>query len=94
MFGRNLDKHAATPQSTAPPAFAHVRGLPSSAELQCYEGKACYVDSIQLSLIACCCALGLSLFAAWRDRQKLEVSNAKSGILWTVEEEADNSQTR
>ncbi|KAG9095268.1 hypothetical protein FS749_010777 [Ceratobasidium sp. UAMH 11750] len=44
MFGRNLDKHAAKPQSTMPPAFAHVRGLPSSAELQCYDGKACYVD--------------------------------------------------
>ncbi|KAG9105291.1 hypothetical protein FRC07_009422, partial [Ceratobasidium sp. 392] len=45
MFGSNLDKHAAAPQSAPqPPTFAHVRGLPSSKELQCYDGRACYVD--------------------------------------------------
>ncbi|KAF8607493.1 MFS general substrate transporter [Ceratobasidium sp. AG-I] len=94
MFGRNLDKHAATPQSTPPPSSPGVRGLPSSSELQCYDGKACYVDSIQLSLFACCCALALSIFAAWRDRQRLDPSQPKSGVLWTVEEEAEDSQIR
>ncbi|QRV72964.1 major facilitator superfamily transporter [Ceratobasidium sp. AG-Ba] len=95
MFGRNLDKHAAT-QSTTPntPTFAHVRGLPSASELQCYDGKSCYVDSVHLSLFACCCALGLSIFAAWRDRRRLEMADTKSGLLWTVEEEANDVQAR
>lgn len=99
MFGRNLDNHAAAPQSVIPPptnaTTPHIRGLPSSNELQCYDGHACYVDSIQISLLACFGALALSLFAAWRDKRKLEATQPKTGVLWTVEEESPtDSQIR
>ncbi|KDN51185.1 hypothetical protein RSAG8_00814, partial [Rhizoctonia solani AG-8 WAC10335] len=87
MFGRNLDNRAAESQpATAPPTHA-IRGLPSSKELLCYDGSACYTDSIRLSLFACFCALIISIFAARRDKQRQESEHSKTGILWTVEEE-------
>jgi hypothetical protein len=112
LFGRNLDNHAAKPQPTiSPPTHAltaHTRGLPSSSELQCYDGNVCYVDrlvgtrhsetnvkysalSIRMSLLACFCALALSVFAAWRDKHRLDSTHPKSTVLWTVEEESSNN---
>ncbi|CAE7230296.1 unnamed protein product [Rhizoctonia solani] len=89
MFGRNLDNRAAKSQpAVAHPTRAFVRGLPSSKELLCYDGSACYTDSIRLSLFACVCALAIGTFAAWRDKQRQEPKQSKSGVLWTVEEES------
>ncbi|KAH7343585.1 major facilitator superfamily domain-containing protein [Rhizoctonia solani] len=88
MFGRNLDNRAAESQpSVAPPAHTLIRGLPSSTELLCYEGSACYTDSIRVSLFACFCALAISIFAARRDKHRQELEHSGEGILWTVEEE-------
>ncbi|EUC66581.1 MFS general substrate transporter [Rhizoctonia solani AG-3 Rhs1AP] len=92
IFGRNLDNRAAKSQPATPsPTHAFIRGLPSSNELLCYDGSACYTDSIRLSLFACFCALAISIFAAWRDKQRQEPEHSKAGVLWTVEEESTSS---
>ncbi|CAE6510726.1 unnamed protein product [Rhizoctonia solani] len=87
MFGRNLDNRAAKSQPVATTP-THARGLPSSSELLCYDGSACYTDSIRISLFACFCALAISIFAAWRDKRRQESEPSKAGLLWTVEEES------
>jgi len=79
-FGRNLDAHA-PPSSEAPalnstsyPVPEHVSslsrrgGLPSAT--QCLEGRACYRDSLKLTIAACCIALGLAMYAGWRDHRR------------------------
>ncbi|CCO28224.1 putative transporter MCH1 [Rhizoctonia solani AG-1 IB] len=92
MFGRNLDNRATESKPTiAPPSHALIRGLPSSKELLCYDGNACYTDSIRVSLFACFCALAISVFAAWRDKQRQEPGYSKAGVLWTVDEESPSS---
>ncbi|KAJ1308851.1 hypothetical protein OPQ81_004539 [Rhizoctonia solani] len=89
MFGRNLDNRAASSQpTTARLAHTTVRGLPSSAELLCYDGSACYTDSIRVSLFACFCALAIGIYAAWRDKRRQESQRSTAGIIWTVEEES------
>lgn len=40
-------------------------GLPSAH--QCLDGRDCYVASLYLTLGACVVALGLSVWAGWRD---------------------------
>ncbi|KAF8681109.1 MFS general substrate transporter [Rhizoctonia solani] len=91
MFGRNLDNRATEPQpATTPSAGMLVRGLPSSKELLCYDGNACYTDSIRVSLFACFCALAISMFAAWRDKRRQKLEHSKAGLLWTVEEESSS----
>jgi hypothetical protein len=62
-FGRNLDAHA--PHESGTPA---PRG--TSSAHQCLEGRACYVDSLRLTTIACAVAVVLSVWAGWRDRRK------------------------
>ncbi|CAE6420344.1 putative membrane protein YMR155W OS=Saccharomyces cerevisiae (strain ATCC 204508 / S288c) GN=YMR155W PE=1 SV=1 [Rhizoctonia solani AG-1 IB] len=92
MFGRNLDNRATESKPTiAPPAHALIRGLPSSKELLCYDGNECYTASIRVSLFACFCALAISVFAAWRDKQRQEPGYSKAGVLWTVDEESPSS---
>ncbi|KAF9263186.1 MFS general substrate transporter [Marasmius fiardii PR-910] len=62
-FGRNLDVHEKAPHTTFP--------LPPSKELRCLDGKACYVDSFRLTTFACLVGMGLSVWAAWKDRKRL-----------------------
>ena len=87
-FGRNLDAHekAGSPEPD-PQTFA-----PKPAkELQCLEGKACYVDSIHLTTLACLVAMALSIWAAWRDKKQREeetqkVGDARGDIIWEGDE--------
>lgn len=97
-FGRNLDAHAphsAPAQSASPSALsermadiARRAGLPSST--QCLEGRACYRDSLKLTIGACCVALLLAMYSGWRDRRRqvrvaFKVDDAD--VVWEEEEE-------
>ena len=93
-FGRNLDAHA--PHNAPTPSATAVRmadiarraGLPSNT--QCLEGRACYRDSLKLTIGACCVALLLAMYSGWRDRRRqvrvaLKVDDAD--VVWEEEEE-------
>lgn len=69
MFGRYLDAHALMQDARAVAA----RELPS--EHQCFDGKTCYVGSLQVTLVACVASLGLSWWAGVRDGQKVRARN-------------------
>jgi len=81
MFGRYLDAHAPTQDpssSLATRAWSLIslvsRELPS--EHQCFDGKTCYLGSLQVTLVACIVSLGLSWWAGVRDGQKVKARNA------------------
>ncbi|TFY63639.1 hypothetical protein EVJ58_g3140 [Rhodofomes roseus] len=102
-FGRNLDAHAphssesspalATPSTSAASGvldLARRAGLPSSA--QCLEGRACYRDSLKLTIGACCVAFALAMYSGWRDRTRqvrvaLRVEGPADEVVWEEEEE-------
>lgn len=76
MFGRNLDAHASVEDSRSSVvtrAWSLIglvsRELPS--EHQCFDGKACYLGSLQVTLVACIVSLGLSWWAGIRDGQRI-----------------------
>jgi hypothetical protein len=46
---------------------------------ECDEGRLCYVNSLYITVAACLLALGLSLWAGWRDRRKLRAAAEKEG---------------
>ena len=78
MFGHELDTH--TPAQDAHSSLITRAwllmsrgGLPS--EHQCLDGKACYLGSLQVTLVACIASLGLSWWAGIRDGQKLKARN-------------------
>lgn len=66
MFGRYLDARSEL-------ASVAARELPS--EHQCFDGKTCYVGSLQVTLVACIASLGLSWWAGVRDGQKVRARN-------------------
>ncbi|KIJ58855.1 hypothetical protein HYDPIDRAFT_101889 [Hydnomerulius pinastri MD-312] len=65
MFGRNLDAHAPN-QDT--------RG---SLSTRCFDGRGCYVSSLEVTIVACFVALGLSVWAGIRDGRKGKGKNAR-----------------
>lgn len=67
----------------------HARGgLPSAHH--CIIGRECYRDSIKLTMVACTVALGLGIYAGWRDtkRQRRYATRADvpSVVIWEDEE--------
>ncbi|KAK0492757.1 major facilitator superfamily domain-containing protein [Armillaria luteobubalina] len=79
-FGNNLDAHE--PKDTKSEATV-MRG-----DRQCLEGKACYVDTLYLAIAGCFLALGLSVYACWRDRQK----HAYDPLDWDDEAEEEEEE--
>lgn len=74
MFGYYLDAHARGHDARSLSLMSlETRGLPS--EHQCFDGKACYLGSLQVTLVACIASLGLSWWAGIRDRQKIRARN-------------------
>ncbi|TFK64184.1 MFS general substrate transporter [Pluteus cervinus] len=58
----------------------------------CLQGRQCYVDTLHLTITASIVAMGLSIYAAWRDRQKLMASQLKMAteggeVVWENGEE-------
>ncbi|KAI3610638.1 mfs transporter [Moniliophthora roreri] len=92
-FGRNLDAHerdAATSKSNS----ANLGPSAPEKEIQCLAGRTCYVDSLKLTTVACLVAIGLSIWAAYRDKKRveeeLEMASASRGgidVIWEEEEE-------
>jgi hypothetical protein len=78
MFGRYLDAHAPKqdPRSSSLTSLVS-RELPS--EHQCFDGKTCYLGSLQVTLVACIVSLGLSWWAGIRDGQKVKARHASVG---------------
>lgn len=77
-FGRNLDAHAPEAEiranrtmALAATSLASRADLPSSH--QCLDGRACYVDTIRLTIAACLVGLALSIYAGWRDRRRQRI---------------------
>lgn len=85
-FGRNLDAHAPRSEAMATGAdspaarltslrtvsragWLYSRDGPPSTH-QCLDGRACYVDTLKLTITACCVALVLALYAGWRDQRR------------------------
>ncbi|KAJ4479063.1 major facilitator superfamily domain-containing protein [Lentinula aciculospora] len=88
-FGRNLDAHERSTESSYMPPPARI---PSR---QCLDGLSCYVDSLHLTIGACSCALALSIWAVLRDRKKVAAAEVdRDGVyrrlpevIWEEEEE-------
>ena len=86
LFGRNLDAHRSpTPPTTPPPphdtslALLDHRSPPSppppvqvyDSTPQCLLGINCYRDTLYLTMFATFLAILLSIWAGYRDRQKI-----------------------
>ncbi|KAH7881863.1 major facilitator superfamily domain-containing protein [Phlebopus sp. FC_14] len=54
-----------------------TRELPS--DHQCFDGRECYVTSLQVTMVACMFALGLSVWAGIRDGRRESVHKARRG---------------
>ncbi|KAI0820729.1 MFS general substrate transporter [Trametes gibbosa] len=64
-------------------------GLPSSHH--CIIGRECYVDSLKLTIVACTVALGLGVYASWRDlkkhrRRAIRAEGLPAVVVWEDEE--------
>lgn len=86
-FGRNLDKHASPIADPNPNPLSPRAGLPS--EQLCFEGRECYVSSLYLTIFSCTVALALSVYAAWKDRQRMtmDVDDDLEEVIWEEDEE-------
>lgn len=67
-FGRNLDAHAPHPEGVIA-TRGGVTPKPDASH-QCMQGLECYVSSLHITTAACVLALGLSVWAALRDRRR------------------------
>ena len=94
-FGRNLDAHSEDDASPGGPvANATLSALSAAVEARaggapdahhCAAGRACYVDSLQLTIAACCVALGLAVYAGWRDLRRQRRAAGAGGpavVIW------------
>ncbi|KAH9936843.1 MFS general substrate transporter [Epithele typhae] len=71
---------------------ARAGGAPAAHH--CVDGRACYVDSLRMTVGACCVALALGVYASWRDlrRQRLQaqwrgVGAGPTVVVWDGEED-------
>jgi hypothetical protein len=87
MFGRNLDAHSQTPTDVTSP-LGRDAFPPADNNHQCLEGRLCYVDSVQVTIIACMVALGLSIFGGIRDRRKRGPGHSRRAtVVWEARDE-------
>ncbi|GBE79045.1 predicted protein [Sparassis crispa] len=105
-FGRNLDAHvpesetrlnntitsvASVPVSPFSTASVALPGFGPPSAHQCLDGRSCYVDTLKLTLAACCLGLALAVYAGWRDRRRqhrlgLGGAEVSPEIVWTEQE--------
>ncbi|KAI9566752.1 major facilitator superfamily domain-containing protein [Boletus coccyginus] len=78
MFGRYLDAHTPTQdmRSSLGTRLWSLASRELPSEHQCFDGKECYLGSLQVTLVACIISLGLSWWAGIRDGQKVRARNA------------------
>ncbi|KAI0655262.1 MFS general substrate transporter [Cubamyces menziesii] len=75
---------SATLSSTLTDAVRARAGIPSSHH--CIMGRECYVDSIKMTIGACCVALALGVYAAWRDLRKHRARRTPAVVVWEDDE--------
>lgn len=82
VFGRNLDAH----ERLARPSFDLHELRRTVSGPQCLEGRKCYVDTIYLTAFCTFLAILLSIWAGYRDRQKIVASQRKTrsggDVIW------------
>ena len=60
-------------------------GVPAAHH--CIIGRACYVDSLRMTIVACCVALALGVYAGWRDlRRQRRAAAGPSVVVWESDE--------
>lgn len=82
-FGRIFDAHTST--SIAPnrnlvsnavantsSSSLNTRSVPSDSHSLCLEGRACYADSLKLTIGACSLAFVLGVYVSYRDWKKMQ----------------------
>jgi len=72
--GRNLDRHSRPPPPSLPSSPSLV-----VQEARCELGRLCYVDTLYLTVGVCLFALGLSLWAGWRDWKRVQMRRELGG---------------
>lgn len=81
-FGRNLDAHE-------PVEAVDLAATPNST--QCLLGRECYVDTLYLTIAGCFLSMLLSVWAGWRDRQKIAATTAlrraRAEVTWETGED-------
>ena len=78
---------AATNATTGDAPLSARGGIPSSHH--CAAGRACYVDSLRMTIAASCVALALGAYAAWRDvrrQRRAAAVHPPPVVVWDAEE--------
>lgn len=68
-FGRNMDAHE-TPPTESDLGRRGGIGVGDGPPL-CLQGRLCYVEMLYVTMAACVLSMGLSIWAAWRDKHKI-----------------------
>lgn len=76
-FGRNLDAHAPSndtllPTLPVPSENSTTAAIPEDRAHQCLSGRSCYADSLYITMVACAVALGLAVYAGWKDYRNMK----------------------
>ncbi|KAF8959541.1 MFS general substrate transporter [Flammula alnicola] len=87
VFGKNLDSHDSNLEKST--LVARITSKP-----QCLQGLKCYVDTIYITAGATFLSILLSIWAGYRDRQKIAASRWKRNVRrssggWERDEERD-----
>lgn len=75
VFGHNLDAHDGS-RADARGAGTHMAASPP----QCLDGLECYVDTIYLTVGATFLSMLLSVWAGYRDRQKIALARHRKRL--------------
>ncbi|KAK7689988.1 hypothetical protein QCA50_006630 [Cerrena zonata] len=71
-FGRIFDAHTHPAPEVNFASTMNTRSAPSDSHSLCLEGRACYADSLRLTISACSLAFVLGVYVAYRDWKKMK----------------------
>lgn len=89
-----MDAHAEIPSEPSTDgalALVRVRAAASATDARhvCLQGRLCYAETLHLTAFACFVAMGLSVWAGWRDKKKLAALERGRGKLSEGEGEGE-----
>jgi hypothetical protein len=70
VFGKNLDAHESVPGNIRR-TYGITQAISARAAPRCVLGRECYVSTLYLTTGACLLGMVLSVWACWRDREKM-----------------------
>ncbi|CAL1713241.1 unnamed protein product [Somion occarium] len=85
-FGRIFDAHSRAPTPEPRSPISHTSS-PSESHSMCFEGRACYADSLKLTIAACTCAFALGVYAGIRDWRRQKGGDVDGGARTPIEDE-------